>query len=69
LGYYQQDYGSHTTGRADTNTGLTLGLSKPITKSWTFSTNANYTINKSTNDANDYKKYSIGTTFSWNGSL
>ncbi len=69
LGLYQQTFPSHTTGRSDLNTGLTLGFSKPLSKSWGLSVNANYTINKSTADANDYKKYTIGTALGWNGSL
>ncbi len=69
LGIYNAKYGLHTTGRTDSNTGLTLGLRKPLSDSLSWTLNGTYTINKSTLDSSDYKKYLLMTVLTWNTSL
>lgn len=69
LGLYLADYPNHSVGRKDTNTSLTLGLRKALTENLTGMLTGNYSINKSSLDSSDYKKYLIMTVFSWNSAF
>lgn len=69
LGLYNANYSQHTTGRQDTNIAAVLGLRKPFSESLSASVTGIYTINQSTYEASDYKKYIIMTGLSWTGFL
>lgn len=61
----QADYSKHLIGRKDTVYGLNLGLTKPLSETWTAALAAAYTINQSTLESSDYKKYTIMAVFTW----
>lgn len=69
LSYYNATYPRHLVGRNDKNTTLILGLRKPLTPNLAATLSGVYTINQSTLDSSDYRKYMILTTFSWTTSL
>lgn len=69
LGYYNEMYPKHTTGRNDKNTSLMMSLSKPLAPKLTGSLTGIYTINSSTLESSDYRKYLIMTNLSWSTSL
>jgi hypothetical protein len=69
LGYSNADYAKHTLGRADKNTAFMLGLRKPFSENFAGTLTGVYTVNQSTLEASDYRKYMIMTTFSWTTSL
>lgn len=69
LAYYDVNYPDHATGRRDRDTSLILGLSKPLSDKLSASLTGIYTINQSTLESSDYKKYMIMTNFSWSTAL
>jgi tetratricopeptide (TPR) repeat protein len=69
LGFYYADYNKHVVGRKDTDSSLTLGLTKPLSEILSANLSGTYTNNASTLDSSDYNKYVIMTTFSWTTSL
>lgn len=69
LGYYNANYSEHTSGRTDRNTALSVSYSQPLTESLRLAISANYSTNASTQSSSDYKKYTLMTMLSWNGSI
>lgn len=66
LNMYKVDYPNSDNDRADTNTALGLGLSKPL-KPWvTWGLNGSYTKNDSSVTSNTYTKWLVMTTLSFN---
>jgi len=62
-------YPSHSATRADTTGGLTVGMTKPLTKSLTGIFNLGYTKNNSSVTTSSYNKFTFLTMVSWNGVL
>lgn len=69
LSVYQLNYGDSTTDRKDFNVTLGTGMQKPI-KDWlVWGVMASYTDNSSNVETNDYSKYTIMTTATFNYSM
>ncbi len=66
LAVYQLDYPDNPNGRKDFDTALTLGMMKPFREWVTWGLTGSYTKNNSNVDANNYSKYVIMTTASFN---
>lgn len=65
LAYFYADYNTHTEGRKDNSSTLSLGLRKPLSENLVSTLSATYTNNGSTRAASDYSKYLLMATFSW----
>lgn len=69
LSYYGADYNKTTSGRKDTDIGLTASLRKPFSDTLSLSGVANYTINNSSDSSYQYKKYTLTLMLTWTPSI
>lgn len=65
LALYKLSYSEATTERNDFDISLTGSLIKSIRDGLVWTTSANYTLNNSDQDANQYSKYSVLTLLTW----
>lgn len=69
LSVYQLDYHNNSNGRKDFNTSLSTGFQKPIKEWFIWGAMGSYMKNSSNVQANDYSKYTIMTTATFNYSM
>ncbi len=65
LSYYSTNYAQHTTGRKDSNYGLSLSTRSPLSEILSWNNSVSYNSNKSTQSGSSYDRYVVATTFSW----
>lgn len=69
LNVFRLEYPTDTNGRKDTNLTVLTGISKPVKEWFIWGVNATYSVNNSTVANNQYSKYTILTTATFNYSL
>lgn len=69
LAVYQLEYPDNSNNRKDFNVSLTSGFQKPLKEWFIWGVTANYMKNASNVEANDYSKYMVLTTATFNYSM
>lgn len=69
LDFGTADYPDSSTGRKDTNYGLTFSASKPLTKQWNTSVSLGWSDNTSNVEAFKYNKITVSNMYTYSGAF